>query len=732
MPDSPAKLGVDFHLWIPIIAGILLIIAYAAYYRTTPQVTGRSKVLLVSLRTAVFLLLTLILLNPIYVRMVDSEEPAKVIALIDHSASMALPAKGWDDNTATRSRFETARDLAGQLEQVVKDGGGVYQKVYFSSQLLTAGAPDDTVGPNGQGTDVMEALQDTYRKHEGEHVSAVFLFSDGVETEERLTRKPVPEVPVYAVGVGDTVPPEDVRIKDVDYNSVVRVPTVSPIKASLYYTGRREKRVSLQLTENGKTIFARDTLLSPAASEIIVEIPVRYREAGRREFRLSVDVQGEDVEKDNNVRDIIVEAEKAKATILIVDLQPEWELHFMTDLLRRDQTFDFTVFTMPGRQRPGIGSIKNPDQFVSSITDCDAVVLISATEAFYSTEVVRALKRFVRQRGGGLLVLPGNGSLFELPRAWKNLSEILPVSGNPPFRWNMQYTSVLPGAQAGVNPITTHLLPLFSQTDWQERSPLLGFYSSVTPKPVSDVLLNVQGRAFPAMTYQTVGKGRTAAVSAGPLWRWKSLSENNAVYREIVSRMMEVLSRGEETNRFIVAAKKNVFDAGENPVFFAELFNDKLQPVTGVPVRLEIARIDQNRVETPLDLISMGRESAQNTRFRSELSPLPPGRYLIRGQAELADRSITSRPLEIRISKTSVEYQHVQQDRAFLSSIARRSGGAYASGGGMLNLAGRVDLEPRVVRSVSETTLRTNFLLFAGIILLLSAEWMIRKRAGMI
>ena len=140
------------------------------------------------------------------------------------------------------------------------------------------------------------------------------------------------------------------------------------------------------------------------------------------------------------------------------------------------------------------------------------------------------------------------------------------LSGKAPFRWNLEYTSVTPGAQASDNPITTHLLPLLSQSEWQERSPLLGYYGSLAPKNVGEVLLNVKGRRLPAMTYQTQGKGRVAVVSAGPLWRWKFLSDNNSIYDEIFSRMLDVLSRGEETDRFVVSAKKNVFDTGENPV----------------------------------------------------------------------------------------------------------------------------------------------------------------------
>jgi hypothetical protein len=717
-----------FQFWIPILAAVLLVAAYAAYRRTTPDVSGRLRLFLTALRLSAFLCLVLILLDPRCVRTVDQEEDAKVVALVDRSASMSLSAGAWDE-TATESRFDKTRTQLDLLEQAVDEAGGRLETVYFSNGLLAA--HPDSITPDGQGTDIVRTLHETARRYEGEHVVAAVLFSDGIETEKRLVRRALPGLPVFAVGLGDTTAPDDVRITDVDYNSVVRVPSLSPVKTTVGYTGQREKRAVLTLTENGRVLFEKELKLSPTQNEIEVEIPVRYREAGRRQFKLAVDVDGYDAEAANNSRDIVVEAEKARARILIVDLEPQWEFHFLCDMLRRDQSYEFQVFTSPGRQAPTTGGIRDPESFVSSLGECDAVVLLSVNESFFSGEVVAGLKRFVRDQGGGLLVLPGPSSLFERPGAWKRMENILPVQGVAPFRWNLQYTSVDPGAQASANPITTHLLPLLGQTEWQERSPLLGYYASLSPKSVGEVLLNVRGRRSPALTYQTLGKGRVAVVSAGPLWRWKFLSDNNAVYDEFMSRLLDVLSRGEETDRFVVTVKKNVFDAGENPVVFAELFNEKMQPITNAPVRLEISGLDENGGETPLDLLPMRRDAAQNTRFSAVAPALPPGRYLVRGQADIPGRTITSKAYEIQISRTSVEFRRVQQDRAALVAFAGRTGGAYFSGT-VVGLADRIDFTPRHTQSSSEVTLRTSLLLFLLILVLLAAEWILRKRVGMI
>lgn len=727
--DNPATFAIGLRFWIVLVALVLVAGAWVAYYRTTPSVTGRLRWFLFGLRLTAFLLLVLILLDPRFVRRSEHSEPARVVALVDRSASMTLPTSGWDADAAP-SRFDVASDDASALEGFIERRHARFHTLYFSKGLSAAAA--DTVRPDGQGTDLAGSLQAVARQFEGDNLTAVVLLSDGIDTQEGLVRRALPGVPVFAVGFGDTTPPEDVRIKEVDYNTVVRVPSRSDIEATLSYTGSRARRVSIRLSEGNRRVFEKDTVISPTAPDLVQKIPVRFTEPGRRDFQLDVVVNGRDAEPDNNHRDIAIEAEKAKARIVIVDQLPDWEFHFLTGFLRRDQTFDFDVVAADKRPAPSVGHLIAPGEFVSSLTDCDAVVLGALDRGFMNDANAGAIVRFVRERGGGLLVLPGERSLFEHPDAWRRLSDILPVRGEAPLRFKLQYTGVLPGAQAAGNPITANLMPLFSQTEWQERSPLLGYYGAVAAKPTSDVLLSVRGRSLPALTYGTVDKGRVAVVSAGPLWRWKFLSEKNTVYDEMVSRLLDVLSRGEETDRFVMTTKKNVFDAGESPVFYAEIFNEKMQPVTGVPVRLEVSRIDDGGDETPLDMVSMERESTQNTRFRAELAPLPPGRYAIRGHAELADHTVSSHPLEVRVSETSVEFQRVHQDRSLLVGIARRTGGAYYDGGDVSALAAAIPVDARATQTVTEVTVRTSVVLFLLILALLSSEWLIRKRAGMI
>jgi len=725
--STHTSVSMDVRAWAIVLAVLLVVAGWYAYWRTTPGLERRTRVLLVVLRVAALLCLVLFLVDPRAIRRGDREEPASVVLLVDRSASMSLPAQGWDGG---RTRFEAAREAAARLANDLTRRGARVETLGFDTHA--GRALSDTLKPDGQGTDITQALDDVARRHEGEHLSAVVVLSDGEETGRALVRGALPDLRVFTVGVGDTIPPEDVRIDDAEYSPVVRVPSRAVIRAGIAASGPSARRIHIRLAEGNATLFEADTSFAAGNASATMHIPVRFEKPGRREMVLTVSTSGKDVSPGNNRRDIVIEGEKARARVLVMDLSPGWEVSFLTALAAHDPALECHLFVGQQREAPPTDRIRKAGDFAAQLAGADAVVLASVSDAVLTPAVTDAIKRFV-ERGGGLLVLPGPSSLYETTEAWRRLSDILPVAGNAPFTFTLQYTLVGPGVRASSHPVTAPLVPLLSQTDWQERAPLLGFYSGVITKPSAEMLIGVRGRPAPALVYAPAGKGRVFALSAGPLWRWGFLGGSSGAYDELMTRMLDVLTRGEEAGRFMLLARRNVFEAGEHPVFYAEVFNDKLQPVTGVPVSIEVSHGDSAGADdTPLERIAMHREGGDDTRLSASLDPLPAGRYTVRGSAELPGRTIQSKPLQFHVSQTSVEFRNTVQDRAALERIARRTGGEYLTPGGVADLARKIDVSPRRVPVVSESVLRASVPWFAAVLLLLAAEWLLRKRAGMI
>jgi hypothetical protein len=715
------------HLVLAAALILLLAAAFFSYYRTVPPLSRRLRYSLVSVRAAAFMLLAILFLDPRCVRRSTATDDALVVSLIDKSASMSLKADGRQPDSPTR--FDRAVTLAARMDSSVSARGARTAAYYFAGSVLPERG--DSIRPDGQGTDIAGSLDALSEKLEGENCTAIILFSDGMETGSHIVTGSLPSVPVFTVGLGDTSRPEDVRLKDVDYNPIVPAPSRNTIRATLSNTGGAAKRVHMRLTEGGSVLFEKDLRVEGGGADHTEEIPLEITAAGRRVCELQIDVDGYDAEPANNRREIAVDAEKADIKILIVDMLPTWEHYFFTGLLGREETVSFDVVGSPSGPG-GRGKTIDPRDFASVLPRYDVLVLGTMTENLIGPAEAAAIERFIVSDGKGMLVLPGPASLFECPASWRLLEPVLPAACNPPCAFTFEYTAVVPGEQAALHPATMDLMPILTQTEWQERNPLLGYHARVSSKAGTQVLLKTRKHDSPALVYARSGSGRVAVLVSGPLWRWEFLPEQGTVYDQLVSKLVDVLARGEEAELFSLTTRKSVFESGEPVVLSAELFDRRMQPITGVPVHAELSKLDEQGQALPLARIAMNREGAQSSRFKASLPSLSPGTYRIRGRADLADRTTVSPEIEITVSSVSVEFQNVVQDAGKLEAIARRTGGVYVDASTVERIVKDVPVDSRVRRTTAEVPLRTSALLFALVLTLVCVEWIIRKRAGMI
>lgn len=488
-----------------------LVIALLAYWRTVPVVQGVIRFVLSAIRALVLVAIAYLVLDPRFSRQESVQENPLVIVLVDKSASMSLPVHR---ESGERSRYEEALALAEQVEERLASAGARRRRFYFDTDLIEVAG--DTLSPDGQGTDIVSALRATYAEYSGENLAGVVLFSDGMETEPALFRKRLPPLPVFTVGLGDTTPPEDVRIEAVDYSSVVRTPAKTKLRVQLVNTGRREKKVQVVLKEGGQTLVRSAVAALVGSSSMERTLELAFPRPQKRTFLVEARVEGEDSEKGNNTWEVVIEGRSAEARVLLVDSTPSWELHFLTELLSKEKTLSFEVATDAGTRVPG-SRVRPLAGIASRLGDYDALVFLSLRGI--GRDLASAAASFIEDGGKGLLVLPGPGSLFENASLWQPLARLLPVTARPPLAFNFGYVAVVPGPQAAPNPISADLIPVLEQEGWQQRSPLLGYYRPLAPKAGAEVLLKAESDGSPVLVFGKAGRGRVGVMAAGPLWR---------------------------------------------------------------------------------------------------------------------------------------------------------------------------------------------------------------------
>ena len=153
------------------------------------------------------------------------------------------------------------------------------------------------------------------------------------------------------------------------------------------------------------------------------------------------------------------------------------------------------------------------------------VILDDVESSFFTQDQMLLLRKFIAARGGGLLMLGGSESFASDKFAESPLGELSPVyaprSGKPtlegPFEIELTREGLL---QPWVR---------LRDTESAEKERMRGMPSFLTLNQVGDVkpgasqlaTARVAGdRKVPALIAQRFGKGRTAALTVGDMWRW--------------------------------------------------------------------------------------------------------------------------------------------------------------------------------------------------------------------
>ncbi|MGH7129341.1 MAG: glutamine amidotransferase, partial [Planctomycetaceae bacterium] len=155
-----------------------------------------------------------------------------------------------------------------------------------------------------------------------------------------------------------------------------------------------------------------------------------------------------------------------------------------------------------------------------------AVILDDVEAEFFNHEQMALLKRFVSERGGGLLMLGGQESFAGGGYRHTPVADVLPVyvdaasapAARPPYRLTLSREGWLePWAR-----LRTTEAEELERFDAMPGFKTLNHVEGV--KPGGTVIARAAdetGRQFPALAAQRYGRGRCAALMIGDLWRWQ-------------------------------------------------------------------------------------------------------------------------------------------------------------------------------------------------------------------
>ncbi len=687
-----------------VVLGALLLAGLAAWsYRWTRPPVGPARRAVLALLRAFALVAVWALLTGVELHWrVESPARTRVAVLLDRSASM-----GFTDPRGDRD--EVVRELLANPVWKAVNRQARLQRFTFSD-ALRPWTKKNPPGPTGPVTDLAAALGELARRPEGPP-DAVLLISDGAFNQGGSGAAEARKlgVPMFAVAVGDSLPPKDLVLSGVVGPEVAYVGESVPLDVTLRAAGAGgDSSVVTVLADDGRTVAADTVHFAGNWSETTLRFDVIPETAGVASWRVGVRTLEGERSVENNSRRVAVRVARRRRTVLLLAGSPSPDAASFARVLESDKDTDAKIVIGGGRmRRPVRGSW--PD--AGALEEVDAAILL--LQAPFGDRARKAVEA----------VLAAN-----LP--------LTVITGDDPDRSTLAALAPRIGGfrPAGGQAVEAPLLP-------RREHPLFttgGSWFTDPPSPppvVVPPLLALGGTALasaqtdperPAVLV-TGTRPRTLLVLAGGLWRWdlsrRPFDPTGRGFRELVGRVLRWLTAGEEEQRIVVKPARDLFAGGEEIELIAEVRDEGLRPVDDAAVEGVLRHGGEER---RIDFQPLGAG-----RYRARTAPWGEGKYEYRAEVRTGGET-ADRGGEFVVDRFRLEEAELRMRPDRLRAVARATGGRVI-------FPSQVEALPDLLPAKKgREEIRGRWRPFGlwstllAVVLLLAAEWFIRTRRGMV
>ncbi len=712
---------------------VLMIWQYRAGARALSR---RRRWFLIILHAAAAAVVAAIFLQPVLVSTNTVTERESFVVLVDDSRSMNLPLS--DGKSRMDAVNETAgRAVLGQLADMFD-----LKILSFSEEASElAGVPKRfETDEEGDSTDISGALRESSKSDP----SGILILSDGCWNTGGDPRRLGASLAgrgtkIHALAVEEGIHPDDISVRDVRCRETAFLGDGLAVQLKVVQSGFEGRRVTLGLTDNGREILTKEMtlgtpLLAQSVSLIVIpEVP------GKHSYTAAIPVQDGEAAGDNNAVTFTVDVVEKQVKVLVVESEPRWEFRFLRNALERDPSTEIECLLL----RPGLGPaggeryLRQFPRNKKELGKYDVVVLGDADVRDLAERNLNDLADFVRARGGGLVVIPGRRfGLFGYRGTV--MEDILPVEIPAKSRDTGVFsrkTFPLKLTAAGREHLVTRLDSDHAESvrAWKNLTGGVWCCSAGDAKRGTKTLVEHpylrSGRgSLPLLAVRQAGNGKVVFLGWDGLWRWRRGYGDRYHYRfwaQLVRWIVKKQFEGDDP--FVkLACDRDMYDLGEEVFVEAYVLDKDYYPLDDAEVYLLIAREGGER-----EKIRLRPDAKGWGMYRGKFRIREEGDYTVRALVPYHGQEPRKTVLSIHAKRPALESKSLLPNAALLRYLTEISGGRYVNASELTGFVTRLGEETRSRVRTSEYSIWDSVYLFTLAALILTMEWVLRKRWGL-
>lgn len=794
-PGAPLSLRwqAPWAPWVLLLT-VLFIIAYVATVYRRDGGGKKIRYLLAGFRVALILIVVALLCQPVLVLERYRTEQAVLPILIDASASMARQDRYTDPETRSalvaalspepsqkapndapppadidpaaltradllktvllRNDAEILRTLAADNDLALYQFAGRLSPLAAIPRAADPAPAAErlvALSPAGQSTDVGRAVEELLDQLRGSRLAGIVIASDGRNTTSTDWRQVIEtadqlDVPVHTVLVGSPVVPRDLVVGPVQAEQAIFVKDLLAVKATVTAKGfDAPTRLIVRLFENDQTEpLAESTIELAPDTPTPVELRTKPTSPGRRRYRVHVEPLPEEVEPANNTDVVEVRVVDDKIRLLYVDAYPRYEYRYLKNALLREDTITASCLLLSADEnfaQEGDEPIRRFPETPEELNRYDVVLFgdVDPRSDWITDGQMKMLLDFVANRGGGFGLIAGENFA---PHRYANtpLVKLLPIELDPNFfgRYEGALTAGFPiqlTLEGQNSPIFRFLEdPNQNQLALNNLPYLYWISSTLGPRPGAEVLaehpdVQTLKGPMPIVVVGRYGAGKLFFQATDDTWRWRRHT-GEFIFDSYWLQVARYLTQGKlvgRDRRFTIETDRRDYDLGAAALIRLTVLD--AQARIDLPEFLEAQISDQD--DRPIATVKLNRLSQEAKWFEGAFTPDREGSFFV--TVALPNPMPGEKPpvAMFRATRAGREAAVPQADHDTLRSLAAMAAGQAVPLADFKSLAQFLpDKSIKIPDDLAEPLWDTK-LVIALFVLLITAEWILRKAAGM-
>ena len=675
--------------WLILVClGIGAGLTYTLY--KSPGPWGRTAhYVLMSFRFLLISFLCFLLIGPIIKQLKNRVEQPQYVIALDNSMSLSevVPKEVLD---------QLLNEITMLGEQLERHG---YQVAYRTFEGLFG----DTVRFDHPSTPLIEILNDVQTDYEGKNVSGVVLVSDGIHNQGLSPVYKPFGFPIHTVGIGDTIPQQDIILKALHYNKIAYQGNKFIIRAEILNDGFQQGSVEVSVSESGRTIQTKSFTATSPPQLFELDFELEAGPKGLKDYAVSVKSLNQEFTINNNTRHAYIEIIEGKRKILFTSKHPHPDIKAIKNAIEKNQNYQLDLFI------PGIHKIE-PQPY-------DLIIIHQISQ-----QEIRRIPELTNQLSNTpIWTIVGNRSNLNRVNAENQMVAVKTI--------NYQKDLVTPSFN-----------PSFSRFQLShELQEMLTYYNPVTvPFANYDVSSGAETLLYqkvgnlvtenPLLILMTEDDQKKAIMMGEGMWQWRmqdyERNQNFELFDEFVSKLVQYLSSNQDKSRFKVYPLSQEFNVNEPAVFETEVYNEIYEKTYGHTIALALQGPD-GFSESYQYVTSLGSS-------KYNISNLEPGVYSFRAETTLDGKPAIELG-QFTVSEMQLESLALTADHQLLRNLSSRTDGGFYYQDQWENLTADLTFEQAQGVLFSEEIfiplIRWPWAL-AILLLLVSLEWFLRKYYG--